>query len=421
MNTFRRPRFARLTSPGWPSRSRFMVESAGALVAVGLTSLQLAACGVNHGGRPASPQSTARPITESSSGSGQATSPASQAARPLSGIAVAACSNTNSLTITFVDPDTGRSTERIDVLNGVSQGPGPTVGYGISSNCTAGKKLSIRESFDTGFGRIATTTPTLSDGSQHVGFVDLASKRFTDVSGASSTGFGAHAFTDSNPVFSFSGQQLWFLRDGQDIYSADLHGGQPVKRLTLPQPNDLSRAVPQFLMAPGSDQPIGQSGTLAALPNPSGTAAVDSRTVGTGRSLQNAAIRVYRAADTFVFANGHEVTMTGEYECVPEAWVDDVTLLCDATQQVGSPPRLVITKVTLQSTSVTAVPLLPPNERSNFSPVVSPNHASVALLSTAGSVTSLYVTSTTGRGEPRKVTDLSDQLGSSGTTLLGWY
>jgi hypothetical protein len=275
--------------------------------------------------------------------------------------------------------------------------------------------LYTREQFDADFGRVAVTTGKLADGSQHVGYVDLATKQFMDVSGSGGGSFSSAIAMDSEPVFSPNGAELWFLRDGKDIYSADLNGGHLTKRFSPPpSPNG---GEPRFLVEPGTNEPIVYNTDLSqfrVLPNPSGNIAVAPL------ADQRAGIRVFtHPEDTFADPQkGSVVGMPNVGMCEPDAWIDDVTLLCDTS---GSPPQLMTTKVTSHSASATANAFLSPNQRQNFSPVVSSDHTSVAFLSKpdTGITTSLYVTSTTAGTEPHKVIDLPPSGFTKG--LLGWY
>ncbi len=401
------------------------------VVSVFLTAcmLTLVACsGGSHGTSIASNGKTV--ASPSASVSVTAPSDSSSSGHPHSGIALVDCisHDPTSVRISFLLPETGQPAGNLIIdtqLNG-----GPTGHLIADLNCAfrdGADNLQMREQFDTGLNRVAVTTSKLPDGSQHVGYVDLATKRFTDVSGTASGGFTSNATVDSNPLFSPSRSEIWFLRDGRDIYSTDLSGGHLSKHTTPPA--SASGGVTGFLIESGTDQPVNymkESGPeqLHVLPNPSGTIAVAARPEQ-GYPHQAGGIRVFtHPADTFApldvwsdSTKGSAIAMTGVGACVPEVWVDEATLLCSSSE---SPPALMITSIASGRTSAAAVALLPPNQRENFSPVVSPDRSTVAFLSRGqGTITTLWSTSTKPGSDPRKVSDLPDS--GFARALLAWY
>lgn len=389
-----------------------MARPAGVVVIV-LSGLFITACGPGASPTPSTPNASG-----GVKGSVPASTGTSQTAQRHSGIALVTCPTQDVLSINFLSPDSGQSTSQLTVEAQLTGGPSGqlTTDFGVRCGTGGGAfSLHTREQFDAGFGRVAVTTGKLADGSQHIGYVDLANKQFVDLSGSGGSGFSSAIAIDSEPVFSPGGAELWFLRDGKDIYSTDLSGGHLTKRFSPPPPPNAGD--PRFLVEPGTNQPIVYNPDLSqfrVLPNPSGNIAVAPL------ADQRPGIRVFtHPEDTFADPQkGSSVGMPNVGMCEPDAWIDDVALLCDTS---GSPPQLLITKVRPQSTSATATAFLPPNQRQNFSPVVSPDRTSVAFLSKpeSGTTTSLYVTSTTSATEPHKVIDLPPSGFTKG--LLGWY
>jgi WD40-like Beta Propeller Repeat len=390
----------------------------GAFAAV--CTVTLAACSGGHGTPVVSTSKTvaSAPV----SGPSDAVGPGQKH----SGVALVDCTahDPTTVKISFLRPETGQSTGNLSIVAQLSGGPTGQLQADLSCQQGDGAdRLRMREQFDTDLGRVAVTTSKLPDGSQHVGYVDLATKQFTDVSGTAGAAFSSNPPVDSNPVFSPSRPELWFLRDGRDIYSTDLNGGNLTKRSSPPMPQ--SGGNPGFLVEGGTDQPISDGlRQFDVLPNPTGTIAVAARP-GQIDTQQGGGIRIFtNPADTFApldtnfdSTKGSATVLTGVGACVPEAWVDEASLLCSSST---SPPDLMITPITRGSSSATATALLPPNHRNSYSPVVSPDRSTIAFLSRGqGTTTTLWVTSTKPGSEPRKVIDLPES--GFARTLLGWY
>jgi hypothetical protein len=393
-------------------------------VVVTVCTVTLVACSSGHGASnsktvPSAPVSVSVPSSD-----------ASTPGQQHSGIALVDCTSHDPTTvkISFLRPETGQLTGDLTISTQLSGGPSGQLSADLSCQASDGAdNLRMREQFDTGLKHVAVTTSKLPDGSQHVGYVDLATNKFTDVSGTAAGSFSSNAPVDSNPVFSPSRPELWFLRDGRDIYSTDLSGGSLTKHSLPPMPP--SGGGPRFLVEIGTDQPISYSTTggfyqIPVLPNPSGTIAVAARPEQFNPH-QDGGIQVFtHPADTFAPPDdrstptkGSAIILTGVGVCVPEAWVDEATLICSSS---ANPPELMITPIAQGRTSATATALLPPNHRENYSPVVSPDRSTVAFLSSGqGTTTTLWSTSTKSGSEPRKVIDLPDS--GFARTLLAWY
>jgi|GEM_PF-6134045 len=371
-----------------------------------------------------SPAGTTPPTLQGSPGT-DAMPPVSTSTGATAGIILLHCAGLDSTSgsIEIRDPRSGRPLRSISFSNTYPGGPTGSLsaGGGCARNSGA-DDLFLREQFASDFSRMAVTTGTLPDGSQHAGYISLANGRFTDLSGAPSASFGAHAATDTNPVFSPNGTELWFMRDGTEVYSTQLAHPAPVKKLTMP---DSIVTQMGFLVTPGSDQPVGFiPNSEEALPNPSGTRSV-SELIGTPGGLQ-----VFRsAADTFYdpYLGGNSVSILtpglaqlGLPSCDPMAWIDDEQLICGGSTG-DTAQQLVTMRLSPDSSSATVVQsaLVPPNTRSDTNVVVSPDKRSFAFLSTEGSLTSIYEGTTSG-GPVTKIADVPTQTGIFWGALLGW-
>jgi hypothetical protein len=363
------------------------------------------------------PRADATPLASNSSGT--------TAGPSIAGIILEHCAGYDSASgsIDILNAGSGKVERTINFATTYPGGPTGTLtaGGGCANNSGA-DDLYLREQFDRNFSRTAVMTDLLPDGSQHVGFISLANGRFTDLSGTPSGSFSSHAARDDQPIFSPNGTEMWFMRDGKDIYSTQLAHPLPVKRFTIPA------AAPTqggFLVTPGSDRPVGfTANSEEALPSPSGTRLV-AELIGTPGGMQ-----VFRsAADTFydpyLGGNGFSIptpdlAKLGLPSCDPMAWIDDRQLICGGST-ADTDQHFVTMRLSSGSTSavVANANLIPPNERSNTNVVVSPDKQSIAFLSTEGSVTSLYEGKTSG-GAVRKIADVAAS-GMFWGALIGWY
>jgi hypothetical protein len=141
---------------------------------------------------------------------------------PPHGLAVLTCPGQGAPTIRVIDPLSGHTTRTIRTADDVT-GPGGQLT--TTAQCPSGadptdgvQVLHTRQQFAPDFARQAATTGQLRDGTTHVGYVNLQTHRFTDISAASAdTGFSDQAGDATDPLFSSDGTRLLFVRDQRNL------------------------------------------------------------------------------------------------------------------------------------------------------------------------------------------------------------
>jgi hypothetical protein len=329
-----------------------------------------------------SASSNAQASTNSSSAS---PTPKVTANKAMAGHGLLACSDFDSLIL--IDPKSGSTIATAPVSAKIPTGW--SAGYYCpdrNRGLDGAERVRLREQFSPDLSRVAVYG-SQADGSQHVGYVDLATGLLTDLTAKhQTTGFGSTLPVHCNPLFAPSSNTFWFLeavpnRDRSTVHRVDLTTGAEETRGTvdLKCPNIYAQ-----ILVWASDQvaALPTFPSYAALPNPTGTLAV-SRPVGPG---------MFAGFSLFVSPSGPPTRVSmngGKNDCQPYAWADDSTLIC-ATQAGGDWILVVASSVTASTTSAQATPLLPTNTRRNYSPVTSPDAKTVAFASQQGTDISLY-------------------------------
>lgn len=286
-----------------------------------------------------------------------------------SGLILVSCSQTR-LTVSSMSPADGKilSSESIDFskLHGVGCPAGTLLG-GISV-------LQDRERFDTEYTRV-TAVVAEPDGSHHVGFYDLRTGAFTDLTlkRISQNSFSALP-QESGALFHPTTDTFWYeaADSNQNIraFVMDLRTGRSVDKEVLASGEAAVLAGPDF----GFSLPKGSEKAVSAdlgLPNPSGTHVKESS------------------------------------NCDPDVWVDDYRLICKSMELLQYAPDY---------GSTTTIDILPATDRLNYNPVGSPDGTQMAFLSARSGQTAIYRVALTAGASPTKVADLP----ADGALLEEW-
>jgi hypothetical protein len=390
------------------------VITAGRAVSLVLVvAMALSACG---GHKPANPS-----VSEKN----ERVRPAPAPARPR-GLAVLICPYGVAPVLEFVDPNTGKPVRTITTA-AVAQAPGegldtdlncPLIG-GFASGVAA---LHAREQFSPDFARQAATTPEQRDGSTHVGYVELSSGRFVDITAASSStkGFSQTAASDDLPLFSSDGRTLLFRRNERTVeaFNLDTRHLAQVGRLPFETGYDSNFS---FVAAAGA-RPVD------ALPTDDGSQAVDVDSTDLSPSAvpRLRLLPSNRFPDSFLDQltqadklGGTLVTLRGVGSCTPQAWADNQTLICAGSRGFTTRDQLEVLHLPRGGGQTTPRRLLPPNDRDNHDPVLAPDAPRVAFLSSRGELVTLYSVAATG-GQPTRIADIPHETGDGSPQLLAW-
>jgi len=269
---------------------------------------------------------------------------------------------------------------------------------------TAFLRLANREVFSRDFSQVAVVANNPEpDGSQHVGYIDLATGHFTDVTAATTgSGFGAGGPVDGGALFDPVTDHFWFYRDNGSVYnclpdttdcravgqtdtSADVYNGIRF---------DVVNSVWQ--LTKGDDPPLlSPTAVLAA---------------GSGNSLGDLHLSAATSQDSVAVTVS---TPTGNLSCVVAGWIDDSTLLCSDPQY---DQLYVVRHLNSKTEAATATPLLPPNQDNDWTPVASPDGPTMAFVDSQGTEGVIYTVQLgASPSEPQKVATLNQ-----GGELLAW-
>jgi hypothetical protein len=256
-------------------------------------------------------------------------------------------------------------------------------------NSASFNRLAAREMFDSSLSEVAVMSAQQTDGSQHVGYVNLASGAFTDLTTSTSgSGFSGHIPVDNAPVFDQATGDMWFFRDDGGIYHCSPSGTCAVAaHVDQPDQNSHFYVINGgWQLTPATNDPalLDTSGRIAAIEGNNTQNLGATYDLAVERGGQEPRRGLYTLSDPKGGTIGNDVN------CYPEAWVSETSLICSASGG-GSQFWYVSGLAAGKPGTRTARRLLPTNERQDDSPVISPDGKRFVFRSTGGSITALYV------------------------------
>ena len=210
----------------------------------------------------------------------------------------------------------------------------------------------------------------MANGGNDIGYKDLSTGKFTDVSRTepAASGFSAGVTNDNRGAFSPSSETFWWQTAGNVLYSEPVGGRHPTSHGKVVERGYGSWSDNnQFLLAPVSGLPI-REGTVTT---PDGRAGVVAgKAVPQGTGYLGSGITYFQGPDMLTQAKGSYWAWADG--CNPLAWVDTSQLLCGTVEQ--KPYVLDVAAPHKQ------FDLLPANSRTNTF-FVSNGHGAVAFMS----------------------------------------
>ncbi len=270
-----------------------------------------------------------------------------------------------------------------------------------------GHRLNFLEHYDLSF-RYELAGATLADGANDIGYRDLASGRFTDVSRTEprQAGFGAPLTNDTRGAFSPTSEAIWW-QTGANVMCSEPVGGQHPSSHGKVVESMYAGNNDQFLLAPVSSLPI-REGTVTSPDGRSGV--VQGKAVPAGAGYPGSGITYFQGADMLTEAKGSYWAWAGS--CNPVAWVSTTRLLCETVEQV--PYVLGLTAPHKQ------FDLLPANSRTNNF-FVSNGRGEVAFMSQLGSGRpQLYRVPATGPGARPVLVATLPSLADGVDAVVSW-
>ncbi len=290
-------------------------------------------------------------------------------------------------------------------------------GTSTAFDCRDGS-YAFRQVFNEDYSRMAVTIRNSADQSEHVGYINTATGELVDLETDSTSDFAA-ASQNHNAVFDPASGDLWFV-------AGNPSGMNVGTIMSMPADGGDSAETGEAFQYVGQDKFVlaGKSGHIAIptnsnglpLPNPPGTVTALYNSIG-GAELRAALTLVDPAnpegdhgkeGERVLSVEGQDLPAPG---LVPVAWVDDDTLITSVDISTMSNLRASSLQLFdfspdlqgLQST----YRVIPDSDRTNRSPVVSPEGDTLAFLSYRGETGGLYTVPLSESG-PTDPTLLSD-------------
>jgi hypothetical protein len=260
-------------------------------------------------------------------------------------------------------------------------GSGQSIGYISNTNIPSigPEQFAARQEFNAAFTKIAVLIQNPSSGTADAGYIDLATGKVTDVTGAGGSGFGSSTANVNDALYDPATGDLWFLTTNGTPYSVGASGqatAHPVSYASSMQ--CCSADTPGHIaLAPRTGWVL--SVNDAALPNPSGTVAVGPGPAGSGQ------IEVWRQGSdvsqtttgTAITAQGMQTQTLATLE--PIGWLNNTRLV------MVSGSQFYIVTFGPGYTSATAGPgLLPSNSYLFLQAMLSPDHHTLAFIVNKG-------------------------------------
>jgi hypothetical protein len=322
---------------------------------------------------------------------------------PFRGIVLIVCGQPQT-TLTAVDPDT----------HGVNATRTFSAGDGQTMNCDQRRAKLLRQVFDTGFTKVATTVPA-SDGGGHIGYlaIDGAAGTEVDLTPAKGSGYGDSAPTQANPVFNPATGRLWFT-NGDGFGSVDVSGGPGSNRAESPATIGLENGGTFYFSTDGRTA-IGID-TFGAVSADASTQVLydpaEGFRIGDPKKDDVEQGRILKLLPDHAPAPG----------CGPADFLNADQFLCAGDGTQDSPNGVFLMTLNSRRTTVTQTALLPASQLAVLGAVADPSGKRLAVIARdrAAGTTALYATASVG-GEPVKVLDLgeSNQF-LSDAQLLTW-
>ena len=363
------------------------------LVLMVLGAVTLGGCGGQRDGHSGTGTTVAQTAPEGGGSSAGGGAAAPSLGKAHNAIIAAACSggglDPEAYTLTAISP-TGEPTATVTIS--LPDGVEGTYGCGDGS-------YAFRQMFDKDYSRMAVTIHDSDNNSDHVGYYDLTSQQVVDLDANSGSSFAA-APQNHNPVFSPTTGDLWYVSgpiDNHQILRRPADGGQAIDT------GQHFRYYGETKFVVAADRIVPTDGDNGGLPDPSGRfLASYSSTASSSQNKFNIKRDPYDEGAVAEVPDDYPKELRG-----PLAWVDRRRVLAYVDQSTMDNPRRNNFALITLSPDLKKVEggrlLLPNSDRDNASPVVSPDHRTVAFLSGRGSKAGLYMTSIEGTSQPRQV------------------
>jgi hypothetical protein len=265
--------------------------------------------------------------------------------------------------------------------------------------------LAFRQQFNPTFTLVtALLNQTEPDGSEHVGYVNISTGQFTDVTAlTASSGFGSTPPVDSTPIFDENGN-FDFLRAQSD-------GGCVVHQFSLSAHLDTVIGPTNDCGSYWMTEHDGKFALDSLTVSPSGDFAAGDSGAAQGSSV-SAGITIEPISGPIVDSAPPDAVNDPSVNSplTVEGWVNDETLVASSS---GSQLYLVRVSATANG-NVTYTPILPSNTSTEVNAVVSPSGSQLAFIATQGSANTLYIANLSGSGTPTAVPQGSSDV------LIAW-
>lgn len=282
--------------------------------------------------------------------------------------------------------------------------------------------------FNSTYQYIAAQFSQASDGSQDVGYYDLATSKVTDISPKSSSSFSAQTVSDTGPSFSPTNPNLLeFQRNGQN-YAYNIATGQSqlATQTAGPIPSCVGYQSSACILVDQSGSPsIGITTRPQDDDNSVTDDPADNPNVASGNGYQELGISNNGTFVLLVQGVNQDGSLQS-IDCTPVEWLDSKNILC--ARQNGFVKVDVVDRTEMPAGSsysysdayykiAAPVSLLQSNDRTNTSPVLSPDRKTIAFISSQGSSAGLYTVPVSG-GQPKEVAQLTSGTYTPG--IVAW-
>jgi len=377
-----------------------MGSRAKVLVAAALVAAISTGCGAS-GSRPGA---SGPPIADGDPGASATHRPEGLAEH---GLVLFVCDHDNGYRLESIDPGTGAVSGTVVLPMDLAD---PVMSldprFGSCGEMTS-PVWRTRELFDRDFTRMVLRSSQRSDGSRHVGWIDLASGRITDVTARTSGhGFSSMTPVDNAPAFDPITGDFWWARGLDDVLSID--------------PETLKVTDHHLESGGGNYAYAGQFMLTEGTPDASGRRAAAVWVPAIGRAPVVRVLDSTHGLNEFETANpaGRDVSVAGlDGGCRVEGWLDDSHVIVNDTIGSACPTSV----IDLDNPAL--VRILPANDHVNHDFVVSPDRGTIAFVSAGGGKIGIYRSSGSATRDPRCLYTIPGSDGTGVTVnarLLAW-